>query len=164
LFEKFCIQNYINYIDNTLEDYYVYYFHTKGVSRPPFNDDCIFVKIRKNLNYFTLKKYKISIKLLEKYDAVGCSLFRYPKPHFSGNFWWSKKSHIIKLNNKIGDGYLAPEMYICSYPDGKYVSLNNNTNNGEVNNLIYLTEHHILNNTTDIPINNESEIQYLNMC
>jgi hypothetical protein len=162
-FEKYAIRNYKKYI-NTTSDYYIYYFHTKGVGKNDISNTGVFSKRRQILNFFILKKYKIAIQLLEKYDAVGCSLFRYPKIHFSGNFWWSQKSHVMKLDDEIGDGYLAPEMYICSYQDGKYVSLNNNTNIGAVDNFINLSDAHILISTNDIPFNNHWDEQILSHC
>jgi hypothetical protein len=44
-------------------------------------------------------------------------------PHFSGNFWWSKGSHIKKLQPLENDvKYLSPEMWICG-TRGKYFCL-----------------------------------------
>jgi len=163
VFEKYAIRNYKKYL-TTSEDYYIYYFHTKAASKNDIDNTSIFSKRRQILNFFTLKKYKISINLLEKYDAVGCSLLKYPKTHFSGNFWWSKKSHVTRINDNIGDGYLASEMYICSFPDGKYISLNNETNNGEIDNFIYLTNKRIINNTNDKPFVNLDDEQYIIYC
>jgi hypothetical protein len=48
--------------------------------------------------------------------------------HYSGNFWWSKSSHIKNLpnmSNWLPDGnYLRwrvmAEMWLCQIPDGKY--------------------------------------------
>jgi hypothetical protein len=161
IYEKFAIRNYKNHIPQS-DDYYIYYIHTKGITKNDNNS--FFCKIRKILNFFTLNKYKISIKLLEKYDAVGCSLVKYPKIHFSGNFWWSKKSHIDKLDNNISDSYLSPEMYICSNPDGKYVSLNNHTTNGNLNYFINLNDNFIEKNINDIPINNTDNEKFVIYC
>jgi len=164
LFEKYAIRNYKKYI-TTEEDYYIYYFHTKGASKNDIHNKTIYAKRRQILNFFTLKKYNLSLTLLEKYDAVGCALLNYPKTHFSGNFWWSKKSHVTNLDDNINDGYLSPEMYICSCNKGKYVSLNNNTNYSEnVDDFIYLTDPQILNNVNDNPINNEDDIHFLKYC
>jgi len=160
LYEKFAICNYKKYISHC-NDYYLYYFHTKGISKV---SDNIFSRRRKILDFYILNKYNISIKLLETYDAVGCSLNKYPKLHFSGNFWWSKSSHLNKLNDDIGNGYLAPEMYVCSFLDGKYISLNNNTNNGIVNNFILLNDTNIMDNVTTISIENVEHKVLLNMC
>ena len=164
LFEKYAINNYKEYVSN-YDDYYLYYFHTKGVSH---DSESIFSRRRRILNFFTLQKYKLSIKLLEKYDAVGCSLSMYPKLHFSGNFWWSKKSHLDNLVDKISNNYLAPEMYICSYENGKYISLNNNTNNcfeeNSVDKFTNILESDILNNLSEIPIENVDQIICLQYC
>jgi hypothetical protein len=161
LYEKFAISNYKKYISHC-NDYYVYYFHTKGISK--YSEDNIFSRRRKILDFYILNKYNISIKLLENYDAVGCSLYKYPKLHFSGNFWWSKSSHLNKLNDEIGDGYLAPEMYICSFLDSKYISLNNYTNNGIINDFILLNDTDIMNNVKTTPIENVEHKALLNMC
>lgn len=125
LYEKFAINNYKKYIKD--KNYYLYYFHTKGLKKkkdPLFN---VFSSRRKILNYYTLFKYKINIELLKKFDAVGCSLHLYPKKHFSGNFWWSKYNYLKKLKN-INNGYLSPEMYILSNNNCNYISLANDTN------------------------------------
>lgn len=125
LYEKFAINNYKKYIEE--KDYYLYYFHTKGLKKqndPLFN---VFSSRRQILNHYTLLNYKTNIQLLHEYDAVGCSLHLYPKKHFSGNFWWSKSSYLQNLEN-INDKYLSPEMYILSNNNCKYISLANDTN------------------------------------
>lgn len=137
LYEKFAINNYKNYINSTKE-YYLYYFHTKGVSRI---NDPYFSNIRKILNFYTLEKFKINIKLLKKYDSIGCSLSLYPKKHFSGNFWWSKSSY-IKLLTTINNNYLSPEMYILSNEKCNYISLANDTN--------YIFDKYVFRNNKDI--------------
>jgi hypothetical protein len=126
LYEKFAINNYKNYIAHN--QYHVYYFHTKGLSHA-YDDDLshIFNSRRQILNYYTLERYRINLKLLETYDAVGCSLSLYPKKHFSGNFWWSKSSHVNTLQN-INDNYLSPEMYILDRSNVNCISLANDTN------------------------------------
>jgi hypothetical protein len=118
LYEKFAINNYKNILSEYNEKYYIYYFHTKGVSR---GKNKFFINIRQNLLFY-LCQYEITLKLLQHFDAVGCDLSMFPKTHFSGNFWWSKSEHIATLEN-VGDGYLAPEMYICSNSNNKYISL-----------------------------------------
>ena len=90
----------------------------------------------------------MSIKLLEKYDAVGCSLTKLPTLHFSGNFWWSKSEHLNKLPMTIGNGYLDPEMYICSHPNSKYISLSQTTNEGSIMDEMKRSDNEILNEIT----------------
>jgi hypothetical protein len=118
LYEKFAINNYKKYINDD-SFHYVYYFHTKAVSRT----EPVYVNRRQVLNIYTLAKHELNINLLNYYDAVGCSLSAYPTLHFSGNFWWARSDYLITLKEPIRNTYLAPEMYICSNPKGKFVSL-----------------------------------------
>jgi hypothetical protein len=150
LYEKFAINNYKKYISDS--DYYLYYFHTKGLSKAT---NSIFCGRRKILNYYTLEKYKINIELLSKYDAVGCSLSLYPKMHFSGNFWWSKSCYINILSDVINDNYLSVEMYILSNPTCKFVSLAQDTNIFNIdsfNRYHYRDDVEIIDNLTNVPI------------
>lgn len=148
MYEKFAINNYKTYISD--ENYYLYYFHTKGISRNS-DENPIFSNRRKILNFYTISKYKINLLLLKQYDAVGCSLSLYPLKHFSGNFWWSTSNHLNKLK-KVNNGYLSPEMYICSEKEGKYISLSQTTNDGIIENHINTPDSEILNNLNAIPI------------
>ena len=145
LYEKYAINNYKKYITET--NYYLYYFHTKGLkdkNDPLLN---VFSSRRQILNYYTLIQYNINIKLLEQYDAIGCSLHLYPKKHFSGNFWWSKSSYLQHLEN-INDKYLSPEMYILSNNNCNCISLANDTNNILIEHYIFPSEIKIYNNLT----------------
>lgn len=80
-----------------LEDINVLYLHTKGASRP--------VEKRNgrnnhldNMCYNCIENYLECInKLSNNYDAVGFAYSKTPFPHFSGNIWWSKSEHIVKL-------------------------------------------------------------------
>jgi hypothetical protein len=160
LYEKFAINNYKQYINE--KDYYLYYFHTKGLKN--INDPLlhIFTSRRQILNFYTLSQYKINIKLLDLYDAIGCSLHLYPKRHFSGNFWWSKSSYLLTLEN-INNGYLSPEMYILSNNNCKYISLANDTNNILINNYKFPNEITIKKNLTSqfIIINEHKNLIHL---
>jgi hypothetical protein len=149
LYEKFAINNYKKYI--TDEDYLLYYFHTKGVSRT----DEIFHNRRKILNFYTITNCELNIELLKEYDTVGCSLCMYPKKHYSGNFWWSKSEYLKKLSEPINNHYLSPEMYICSYDHGRFISLSNTTNNGMIENHLYRWKEEIHKNATEKICNNE---------
>jgi hypothetical protein len=152
LYEKFAINNFKQHLPQ--EPFYLYYFHTKGVSKP---ENTHWTHRRQILNYYTLFKYEISLKLLKYYDAVGVTLFRYPKIHFSGNFWWSKSEHIYTLPYQIGNKYLEPEMYICTNLDHKYIGLSKEDNvfeKSNINNHLYLNDNEILNNLIDKPMDN----------
>lgn len=92
------------------ENFYCYYFHTKGVSIDENNvfkyhksNDLINLKInveswRKYMEYFLIDKFENCLEVLDNnYDACGVQYTTNPKEHFSGNFWWSKSEYIKKL-------------------------------------------------------------------
>lgn len=101
------------------DDFYCYYFHSKGVSisekvknyrigRVPGSIDISFSDIKKNVNlwrkymeYFIIDKYQTCIDILDQgFDACGTQLMKWPRTdqyHFSGNFWWAKSEYIKKL-------------------------------------------------------------------
>jgi hypothetical protein len=151
LYEKFAINIYKKYIDDS-SPYYFYYFHTKAVSR---NKDNRFSTIRKILNFYTLSKPEININLLNYYDVVGCSLSVYPKLHFSGNFWWAKSDYTAKLVEPIRNTYLAPEMYICSGKEGNFISLCQTTNDSKLSEHVNKSYEIIASELTTVPIYNE---------
>jgi len=153
LYEKFAINNYKNYI-NDASNYYLYYFHTKAVSR----SEPLFTNVRQTLNYYTFMQYQMNINLLNYYDAVGCSLSIYPKIHFSGNFWWARSDYLNKLSEPINNTYLAPEMYIGSGPNGKFISLCQTTNRSCLSEHVNKTKADIISQlTTDFINNDESK-------
>ena len=135
----------------------MYYFHTKGLKSPDDPLINVFTSRRQILDFYTLKKFNINLQLLDKYDAIGCSLHLYPKLHFSGNFWWSKSSYLKTLDN-INDNYLSPEMYILSNDNCKYISLANDTNNILYENYDFRNDDIIINSiTTELIIINEHQ-------
>lgn len=163
LYEKYAINNYKKYIHEIEEnDYYLYYFHTKGLKD---KNDPLLNEIEKRriiLNYYTLYMFNINIELLEEHDAIGINLHLYPKKHFSGNFWWSKISYLNSLDN-INDKYLSPEMYILNNNNCKYISLDNNIYS-IYNTFIFLDEDSIRKNlTTEFIIINEHQ-NLLSLC
>lgn len=161
LYEKFAINNYKKYIRE--DNYYLYYFHTKGLKNlddPGFN---IIKSRRQILNFYIIQKYKICIKLLKMYDAVGCSLSLYPKKHFSGNFWWSKSEYLNTLEN-INNGYLSPEMYVLSNDNCKSVSLSQQSNNHLIENYKFRNDEKILNEITNQYIVVENHKKLIDMC
>jgi hypothetical protein len=161
LFEKYAINNYKNYINDV--DYYLYYFHTKGLKNENDPHISIFSSRRQILNYYTLEMYNVNIELLENYDAVGCSLSLYPKKHFSGNFWWSKSSYLNLLQD-INDKYLSPEMYLLSNEYCKFVSLANDTNQILIDNYIFRDSNSIKKNITTDFIVIEEHKNLMFMC
>jgi hypothetical protein len=161
LYEKYAINNYKNFIKE--ENYYLYYFHTKGLKKsddPLFN---VYKSRRQLLNYYTLEQYNINIELLQFYDAVGCSLQLYPKKHFSGNFWWSKSSYLQNLKN-VNDNYLSPEMYVLSNDNCNFISLANDTNDILIENYNLPSENKIKGQLTKKMIVVEEHKKLINLC
>jgi hypothetical protein len=116
--EKFAVNDFRNHIE---DESYMFYFHSKGVSRDPHSPSQMW---RKNLDFYTISKWKISLELLKKYDAVGCFLTRWPMHHFSGNFWWARISYITNLPD-CKNHYLDPEMWIGENFNNNFVSMTN---------------------------------------
>lgn len=89
------------------EGYYLY-LHTKGISRfwnKPIRD------WRRYMTYFCVNEYLQTIKHLKDFDACGVDLSPIPKPHFSGNFWWSTGRYLNSL----------PTISSISNPDAEYI-------------------------------------------
>jgi beta-1,4-mannosyl-glycoprotein beta-1,4-N-acetylglucosaminyltransferase len=118
------------YEDSKLDDFYVLYIHSKGVKHYKTEIETNVYDWSEYLSFFNIYNFEKCIQLLENYDAVGINLMydtnNYPL-HYSGNFWWSKTSH-IKNNSMIIDNYwCSPEFWITKI-SGTYISLcNSNT-------------------------------------
>ncbi len=74
----------------------ILYLHTKGVTKPePCIDDW-----RASMLYWMVERWRECLdKLIAGHDVVGPNLVHLPIPHFQGNFWWAKASHL----NRLGD-------------------------------------------------------------
>ena len=122
------------------ENLNVMYMHTKGLSHYySVNNNPGFASNVNTWRHFMelvcIDKWKECLTQLEQFEAVGMNLLSYPFTHFSGNFWWSKASHIIKLRDPFDNYKKSPttkmksltgrhnaEEWVCSQP-GKYKSL-----------------------------------------
>jgi hypothetical protein len=106
------------------------YIHTKGASSETITkpiEDWIDV-----MSHFTIHNYENCLNLLNKYDSVGVDYHTEPFKHFSGNFFWTKASHVntlpyLRWENwrkyaSLGDERHAAEAWVCK-PEGKYYSL-----------------------------------------
>ena len=81
--------------DESEEEFYICYFHLKGLSRP---QDATAIDWRTYLNYWTIDQWEENVAQLDKgMDTVGVDFIEAPWPHYSGNFWWSRASYIRKL-------------------------------------------------------------------
>ena len=127
---------------------YILYIHTKGVRKA--GNEIVINSWRKMMEYFLIEKYVDCINNLNIYDAIGCNIlnnhcYDFNKVnvnknhtiHFSGNFWWSKKSNIdnltkldIDISNEAFNTRYRAENWICSnYPKSKIgIIFQDNTN------------------------------------
>lgn len=121
----------LNILKNDLQDNNLkaLYIMTKGAStqlNKPIKD---WIDV---MTWFNVYKYKDCLGLLNEYDSVGVDYHNLPYKHFSGNFFWTKSSHVEKLpflywedwrnNAPLGEERHAAEAWVCK-PEGKYYSL-----------------------------------------
>lgn len=100
----------------------VFYFHTKGVSRPASQHPMhmCFEQWARMLLILSMRYFRIALEQLQsnQCDVAGVnyttdSCIGAP-PHFSGNFWFARGDYYLTLDPHIGSAYLDPEMYICT--------------------------------------------------
>ena len=121
-------------------DLKVMYMHTKGLSHYyQVNDKPNFATNVNTWRHFMemvcIDRWKECVSELSEFDAIGMNLMSKPFTHFSGNFWWSKASHIVKLRDPFENYQQRPkngfasltgrhnaEEWVCSQP-GRYKSL-----------------------------------------
>jgi hypothetical protein len=130
--KDFCKNNYEEDNANIL------YIHTKGV-RKAGNNDCT-LSWRKMMEYHLIENYENCLSYLMEYDVIGSNIINTfdrddkivsvngnHNYHYSGNFWWSKKSYIKNLANiniNLSETSILTrckaENWICSnYPNAK---------------------------------------------
>lgn len=98
------------------EDTVYYYLHTKGIKHfGSKNEQCVIDWINLML-YWNVERWETAVEKLKTYDTYGCND---KGTHYSGNFWWARKSHILKLPDHIGDDYTDPEMWVQLNRDNK---------------------------------------------
>jgi hypothetical protein len=115
----------ILYHDSQKEDFNVLYIHSKGISdirKDPKTQENIKDWVDMMI-YYMIGKYDKCLDKLQDHDVVGVNLYTHAPVHFSGNFWWSKSSHIKTLGPLVDKSYNGPEFYITSKEGGKYFSL-----------------------------------------
>ncbi len=111
LYERFTLLSIFDYIKPNDK---LLYIHTKGVTKPYDYGDYDW---RCYMEYFTICKWRECIQLLDSYDLVSANYVDNPgeehKPHFSGNIWWSRGSHYLRLPREIDDNFVSPEFHVC---------------------------------------------------
>jgi len=101
------------------EDVAVLYMHSKGVSHD-LNvhghgiRDWIITMLHGLLDYREVcwQEMKRGVDVLGSYFSKEGD-----RPHFSGNFWWARSSHIRDRLTTIGPDYYDPEYWILSPPE-----------------------------------------------
>lgn len=122
--EKYTINLMYNDCIMTTEEFNILYIHTKGVMHLNNNFESNVRDWREYMCYFNMYHFDFCLKELKDCDAVGVNLqvsSDYPL-HYSGNFWWSKASHIRNLKFINDNYYNSPEFWVTSI-NGKYQSL-----------------------------------------
>jgi hypothetical protein len=88
-----------------------YYLHTKGIRHIGTELEQNVIDWTNLLLYWNVEKWETAISILSQdhYWTYGCN---HTGVHYSGNFWWSKPSHIKRLADYIPDYYTAPEDWV----------------------------------------------------
>lgn len=104
-----------NMAHNDNDDTLYYYLHTKGLRHFGTDTELPVLDWIYLMLYWNIERWKLAVKKLEDYNTYGCN---FGGNHYSGNFWWAKKEHILKLPTHIDEYYTAPEDWIHSIKDG----------------------------------------------
>lgn len=140
------------------DNYKILYLHTKGVS----HEKTIYLKHIESWTNFMLyclvDNGENCIKLLNKYDTVGCNFRKddgVNKKHYSGNFWWATAAYIKKLkcmdfkekydaeffilsqNPNYYNIYTLDKMYEIYYPLETYKNLVSTSFTRKLKNIYY---------------------------
>jgi len=126
LYERPALNHMIEDAERSTTDFYVLYMHSKGVKHwGDANMESNVYDWCEYMFYFNIYKHNECIAELNNgvANAVGCNLQERGAPlHYSGNFWWSKASHIKNLPKITDTYYNTPEFLVTSI-DGVYKSL-----------------------------------------
>jgi hypothetical protein len=150
-----CIKNFCE--NNENNEIYILYIHTKGVRRA--GNEYVIKSWRNMMEYFLIEKYEKCIEYLNIYDTLGnnvinlyctdkdsISINKNHTYHYSGNFWWSKKSYIDKLNyvesdmtnNSINTRFRAENWILSNFPNANIgIIYQDNTNTHPYHRFIY---------------------------
>lgn len=102
----------------------ILYVHTKGISYP--KGDSRYEPGLDWINYmlhFLCEKSETCLKLLDTHDVVGCNFSENPKPHFSGNFWWTTAKYLKTLATELLTDKMSAEWWLLSNPKVNKMSL-----------------------------------------
>jgi hypothetical protein len=93
------------------EDTLYFYLHTKGLRHIGTEQEDNVIDWIKLMLYWNIDCWRTAIEVVsnECYWTYGCN---HTGIHYSGNFWWSKHSHMKRLSDHIPDYYTAPEDWV----------------------------------------------------
>ena len=93
------------------QSFFSLYIHSKGVTRPKLSQ---VANWRRLMTYFLIQQWSHCIRILSEWNAesVGTIFLEQPRPHFSGNFWWTTDRYLRTLPSQLGNSYEDPEMWI----------------------------------------------------
>jgi hypothetical protein len=93
------------------ENTFYFYLHTKGIRHYNTEREQNVIDWINLMLYWNIEKWEKAVEILsqERYWTYGCN---HTGIHYSGNFWWSKNSHIKRLSDHIPGYYTAPEDWV----------------------------------------------------
>lgn len=98
-----------DYSKNAVEPSNILYIHSKGVTAP-WNKAVS--DWRSYMTYFVVNKWRDCQIILEDFDCCGVDFTLMPKPHYSGNFWWTTTTYLDTLKSpkvySLSDSTLTP--------------------------------------------------------
>lgn len=94
-----------------------YYLHTKGLKHFGKSTEKQVIDWIQLMLYWNIENWRHAIEKLKTYDTYGCNDLGI---HYSGNFWWARRNHILHLPTTIESYYTAPEDWIQIKRDNKY--------------------------------------------
>lgn len=98
---------------------FYYYLHTKGIRHFETCQESNVIDWINLMLFWNIDKWKTAIDIIQK-DEYWTYGVNFTGVHYSGNFWWSKPSHIKRLSDHIPDYYTAPECWVTMLYWGLY--------------------------------------------
>jgi hypothetical protein len=98
------------------EEVMYWYIHTKGLRWFGTDRESNVIDWINLLLYWNIVQWRRAIVALETHDTYGCNQYSDSKnpSHYSGNFWWSKSTHLKTLPVSIGPAYNDPEYWVIT--------------------------------------------------
>lgn len=114
LYEFQTIQIWKEHADKSTEDYYLFYFHVKGVSYPLEKNELAYHGgryWRRFMDYWTLTQWRENVSELNKgYETCGTQMRVRDWPrHYSGSYFWAR-SEYVKVLRQVAELDLTNRM------------------------------------------------------